>query len=119
MLLVRGRAGGSALTGTIYEPGEDVPSFRGSPETDAPYVWICDEFYEVSSGGSTQVINDQELQIAFDTPLPKGFDDRQLAIEAAKDHIRTQFVRIGVPADEVELSLLTVTDEGDEVPLEP
>ncbi len=116
MLLVRGHAGGSALTGTIYEPGEDVPSFRGSPETDAPYVWICDEFYEVSTGGSTQVINDREVQIAFDTPLPRGFDDKGLAIAAAKDHIKTQFARIGVSADSVELAVLTVTEEGEEVP---
>ncbi len=117
MLLVRGHAGGSALTGTIYEPGEDVPSFRGSPETDAPYVWICDEFYEVSTGGSTQVINDREVQIAFDTPLPRGFDSRELAIKAAKEHIKTQFVRIGVPGKSVELTVLEVTDEGDEIPI--
>ncbi len=117
MLLVRGHAGGSALTGTIYEPDEEVPSYRGSPETDAPYVWICDEFYEVSTGGSTQRINDREVQIAFETPLPRGFDSKEVAIEAAKEHIKTQFVRIGLPKDSVKLTVLAVTEEGEELPL--
>ncbi|MGM0447744.1 MAG: DUF7113 family protein, partial [Methanobacteriota archaeon] len=31
---------------------------------------------------------------------PRGFDTREQAVEAARDHVRTQFARIGVdPAD--------------------
>jgi hypothetical protein len=105
MLLVRGAVGGTALTGTIYEEGEDPPAFSGSPDDGSPYVWICDEFYEVDSGGSTQVIGDEEIQVAFESPMPRGFNDREQAIEAARDHVRTQFARIGVAADEVEISV--------------
>lgn len=47
MHIVRGRAGGTELTGTLYERGEQAPSFSGAPNQDAAYVWICDEFYEV------------------------------------------------------------------------
>jgi len=105
MLLVQGRAGGTELTGTIYERGEASPAFSGAPDEDAPYVWICDEFYEVESGGTAQVIDGREIQIAFETPLPRGFDTREQALAAAKEHIRTQFVRIGVPAADVEISV--------------
>ncbi len=110
MLLVRGWAGNSALTGTIYEEGEQPPSYSGSPDTDAPYVWICDEFYEVDSGGSTQVIDGRELQIAFESPMPRGFDSREQAIEAAKDHLRTQFARLGMDADDVDIELFEPED---------
>jgi len=105
MLLVRGAVGGTALTGTIYEEGEDPPSFSGSPDDGSPYVWICDAFYEVDTGGSTQEIGGEEIQIAFESPMPQGFNDRDQALDAAKDHVRTQFVRIGVAADEVEISV--------------
>ncbi|PSQ93868.1 MAG: hypothetical protein BRD57_01310, partial [Proteobacteria bacterium SW_6_67_9] len=50
-LFVRGRGGGTELTGTVYEEGERAPSFSGAPDEDAAYVWVCDEFYEVESGG--------------------------------------------------------------------
>ena len=106
MLLVRGSAGGTALTGTIYEEGEDPPRYKGSPDTDAPYVWICDEFYEVDSGGSTQRIGDRVVQIAFETPMPRGFESRDRAIDAAKEHIRTQFSRVGVDTAAVEIEVL-------------
>ena len=96
MILVRGSAGGTALTGTIYEEGEESPIFRGSPDDDAPYVWVCDEFYEVDSGGSTQRLGDREIQVAFESPVPRGFDSRERAIAAAEEHVRTQFTRIGV-----------------------
>ena len=103
MILVRGAAGGTELTGTIYERGEDAPRFRGTPDDGAPYVWICDEFYEVDSGGSTQRIDGREVRIAFESPLPRGFETREQAIEAAREHIRTQFARIGVEDVEVEV----------------
>lgn len=106
MILVRGWAGDSALTGTIYEDGESAPSYSGSPETDAPYVWICDEFYEVESGGSTQVIDDRELQIAFESPMPRGFESRESALQAAKEHLRTQFVRLDVDREDIEIEVL-------------
>ena len=51
MLLIRGHGGGTALTGTLYERGETPPEFKGAPDEGAPYVWVCDEFYEVDSGG--------------------------------------------------------------------
>jgi len=103
MLLVRGRAGGTDLTGTIYEPGEEPPRFSGSPDDDAPYVWVCDEFYEVESGGSTQILDGREVQIAFESPIPRGFETRERVIEAAKEHVRTQFARIGIDGVEIEL----------------
>ncbi|MXR51088.1 hypothetical protein GRX03_05635 [Halovenus sp. WSH3] len=106
MLLVRGWAGDSALTGTIFEEGESAPEYSGSPDTDAPYVWICDEFYEVESGGSTQTIDGRELQVAFESPMPRGFEDREEALSAAKEHLRTQFVRLGVDREDVEIEVL-------------
>lgn len=105
MLLVRGRAGGTELTGTLYERGEQAPSFRGAPDEAAAYVWVCDEFYEVDSGGTTQIINDREVNVAFESPMPRGFDTREQALEAAKEHVRTQFARIGVSESEVSLEV--------------
>mgnify|MGYP000108348596 CR=1 FL=1 len=111
MLLVRGWAGESALTGTIYEEGESAPSYQGSPDTDAAYVWICDEFYEVESGGSTQVIDGEEIRIAFESPMPRGFDTEAEALEAAEDHLRTQFARLGVDRSEVEIEVLDENED--------
>ncbi|WP_255193298.1 DUF7113 family protein [Natronobeatus ordinarius] len=105
MLLVRGRAGGTELTGTIYERGEESPRFRGAPDEDAAYVWVCDEFYEVDSGGSSMELADREINIAFESPMPRGFDTRDQALEAAEDHVRTQFARIGVEPDDVEVAV--------------
>jgi len=110
MLLVRGRAGGTALTGTIYEEGEEPPEYKGSPDTDASYVWVCDEFYEVDSGGSTQQIEDREIQIAFETPMPRGFESRERAIAAAKDHVRTQFARLEVDDADVDIEVIDDPD---------
>ena len=105
MLLVRGRAGGTELTGTIYERGEDAPQFRGAPDEDAAYVWVCDEFYEVDSGGSSLELGDREINIAFESPMPRGFDTRDQALETAKDHVRTQFARIGIEPEDVDVSV--------------
>ncbi|ELY50877.1 DUF7113 family protein [Natronococcus jeotgali] len=105
MFIVRGRAGGTELTGTVYERGERSPSFRGAPDEDAAYVWICDEFYEVDSGGSVQVIDGREVHLAFESPMPRGFDTREQALEAAREHVRTQFARIGVDREAVELEV--------------
>ncbi|MFC4357198.1 hypothetical protein ACFO0N_04450 [Halobium salinum] len=105
MILVRGSGGGTALTGTIYERGETAPSFRGAPDEDAPYVWVCDEFYEVESGGSATVIDGKEIRIAFESPMPRGFETREQALDAAKEHIRTQFARVGVAEDTVEMEV--------------
>ncbi|ERH03592.1 MAG: hypothetical protein A07HR60_00097 [uncultured archaeon A07HR60] len=103
MILVRGLGGGTGLTGTIYERGEEPPSFKGAPDEAAPYVWICDAFYEVDSGGSTQQVNGQEIQIAFESPMPRGFDTKDTALEAAKEHVHTQFARIGVEDVSIEV----------------
>ena len=105
MLLVRGAAGGTELTGTVYERGERAPQFQGAPDEDAPYVWVCDEFYEVESGGSIQEVDGREVHVAFDSPMPRGFDTRDQAVEAAREHVRTQFARIGVDPAEVDVSV--------------
>ncbi|ELZ39895.1 DUF7113 family protein [Halorubrum tebenquichense] len=106
MILVRGSGGGTDLTGTVFERGEEPPAYKGAPNEDAPYVWVCDSFYEVESGGSPLVVDGEEIRVAFEEPMPRGFDTRDQAVEAARDHVRTQFARIGVdPADvEVEVS---------------
>jgi hypothetical protein len=106
MLLVRGHGGGTTLTGTIFERGEDAPSFKGAPDEDAPYVWVCDEFYEVESGGSETQIDGQTVNVAFESPMPRGFDTREQAIAAAKAHVRTQFARVGVPEEAVRIEVV-------------
>jgi hypothetical protein len=105
MLLIRGQAGGTTLTGTLYERGEPAPSFKGAPDADAPYVWVCDDFYEVESGGQVQEIDGRETHVAFESPMPRGFEHRQQAIKAAKEHLRTQFARVGVPQAKVEVTV--------------
>jgi hypothetical protein len=110
MLRIRGSAGGTALTGTLYEPDEEPPDFRGAPDDTAPYVWICDAFYEVESGGQTQTIRGEEIQIAFESPMPQGFADRERAIESAQDHIRTQFARLGIAEADVDIEILDTAD---------
>jgi hypothetical protein len=105
MLIVRGTAEGTGLTGTLYEPGEKAPSFRGAPDEGSPYVWICDAFYEVASGGKPQQIGDREIQVAFESPTPRGFESRDAALAAAKEHVRTQFARIGVDSNAVEVTV--------------
>jgi hypothetical protein len=103
MLQVHGRGGGTALTGTIFERGEEPPSYKGAPDEDAAYVWVCDAFYQVESGGTALEIDGEEIRVAFESPMPRGFDTKDQAIAAAKDHIRTQFARIGV--DDVDLEV--------------
>jgi len=113
MILVRGRAGGTALTGTLYERGEGerAPSFRGAPEVEADYVWVCDEFYEVASGGQIQRVDGREVNVAFESPAPRGYDDREAALDAAEEHVRTQFQRIGVDRDGVRIEVVENPDE--------
>jgi len=106
MLLVSGSAAGTDLTGTIYERGECAPAFEGAPDGGAPYVWVCDAFYEVESGGQLQTIGDREIRVAFESPMPRGFETREQAIEAARAHLRTQFARVGVPESEVEIETI-------------
>lgn len=103
MILVRGYAGGTALTGTVYEPADDPPRFSGTPNPDAPYVWVCDSFYAVESGGIPQELDGQTVQVAFEPPFPQPFQTREQALTAAEDHLRTQFVRVGLSADAVEI----------------
>jgi hypothetical protein len=111
MLLVRGHAGGTTLTGTLYERGEQPPSFKGAPDDDAPYVWVCDSFYEVASGGQVQVIEGEKRNVAFETPTTRGFETREAALEAAEDHVRTQFARLGVDSDDVDVELVDPDEE--------
>ncbi len=111
MILVRGRAGGTALTGTLYEPGERAPSFRGAPDVDTDYVWVCDEFYEVASGGQVQRVDGRDVNVAFESPAPRGYDDREAALDAARDHVRTQFQRIGVDRETVSVEVIEDPDD--------
>lgn len=106
MLLIRGRAGGTALTGTLYERGEDAPTFSGAPDESAPYVWICDAFYEVESGGQLQRIDDKTVNVAFESPMAHGFETREAAVAGAKEHLRTQFARVGVPESAVDVDVV-------------
>ncbi|MFC7153912.1 hypothetical protein ACFQPA_00385 [Halomarina halobia] len=106
MLLIRGHGGGTDLTGTLFERGEKAPEFKGAPDEDAPYVWICDEFYAVETGGSVQMVDGEEVRVAFESPMPRGFETKDQAVAAAKDHIRTQFARIGVPERDVEIEVI-------------
>lgn len=106
MLLVRGHGGGTALTGTVFERGEEPPTYKGAPDEDAPYVWVCDAFYEVESGGSPIEIDGEEIRVAFESPMPRGFETRQQALDAADDHIKTQFARIGVDRSTVEIEVV-------------
>jgi len=110
MLLIRGSAGGTTLTGTLYEPGERPPRFRGAPDEDAPYVWVCDEFYEVESGGALQLVDGKEKHVAFESPMPRGFESREQALAAAREHLRTQFARIGVEPGAVEVEIVEGED---------
>lgn len=112
MYLVRGSAGGTTLTGTVYERGEDPPTFRGAPDEDAAYVWVCDEFYAVESGGLQQTIGDRDVRVVFESPMPRGFDTREQALSAARQHVRTQFARIGVPEAEVSVDVTRPTEVG-------
>jgi hypothetical protein len=105
MLLVRGSGGGTTLTGTLYERGETPPDFAGAPDEGAPYVWVCDSFYEVESGGSVQRIGGEEKHIAFESPMPRGFDTKDEAVDAATEYVRTQFARVGVDRDAVDIEV--------------
>ncbi len=105
MLLIRGSAAGTTLTGTLFERGERAPTFRGAPDEDAPYVWVCDEFYEVESGGSEMEIGERTVNVAFESPMPRGFDTREQAVDAAEEHVRTQFARIGLSPTDVEIEV--------------
>ncbi|AQL43450.1 hypothetical protein BV210_12450 [Halorientalis sp. IM1011] len=105
MLLVRGSAGETDLTGTLYERGESPPSFKGAPDEDAPYVWVCDSFYEVESGGQETTIAGRTVNVAFESPMPHGFETRERAIEAAEEHVRTQFARVGVDPEDVDIEV--------------
>ncbi|ACV11552.1 conserved hypothetical protein [Halorhabdus utahensis DSM 12940] len=111
MRLIRGRAGGTALTGTLYEPGEESPSYEGAPDADAPFVWVCDAFYAVESGGTVQHVDGKDINVAFESPAPRGFADRDRAIAAAEEHVRTQFGRLGLAESAVEIEHETVVSE--------
>ncbi|MFB6137191.1 MAG: hypothetical protein ABEJ42_02470 [Halobacteriaceae archaeon] len=109
MLEVRGHVGGTSLTGTLYERGESPPRFRGAPDDDAPYAWLCDAFYEVDSGGTVQQVDGRRVHVAFENPAPRGFETREAALAAAREHVRTQFARLGVDRDDVDVEVASVS----------
>jgi hypothetical protein len=111
MLLICGLAGGTGTTGTLYEPDETPPSYNGAPTVGAPYVWVCDAFYRVESGGQSLTTDRGTIRVAFERPTVRGFEQRDRAIAAAKEHIRDQFSRIGVQADP-EFYVNTPADAG-------
>jgi hypothetical protein len=37
--------------------------------------------------------------------MPRGFETKEQAIEAAKEHVVTQFVRIGVDSESVDVEV--------------
>jgi hypothetical protein len=45
--------------------------------------------------------------------MPRGFETLEDALAAARDHVRTQFARVGVPGDAVRIEeeRVEVTDE--------
>jgi len=45
------------------------------------------------------------VNLAFESPMPRGFDTRERAVEGAKEHVRTQFARIGIDPDDVTLEV--------------
>ncbi|ERH09602.1 MAG: hypothetical protein J07HX64_01361 [halophilic archaeon J07HX64] len=96
MLLICGLAAGTGTTGTLYEPGETAPSYSGAPTAAAPYVWVCDTFYQVNSGGQQLETDQGTIQVAFDRPTVRGFERRAEAVATAKSHIRRQLNRIGI-----------------------
>lgn len=112
MLLVSGTGGGTTLTGTVFERGERPPSYDGAPEPTAPYVWICDSFYRVESGGSPIEIDGEEIRIAFEPPTQQGFPTREAAIDAGIEHVRTQFARIGVEEVAIDVRKESSIDSG-------
>ena len=99
MLLICGLAGGTGTTGTLYEPDESPPSYSGAPRVDAPYVWVCDAFYQVASGGQSLELDRGTIRVAFEQPTVRGFERRERAVAAAKAHIDDQLSRIGVRAE--------------------
>ena len=105
MIYVRGDGGGAGLTGTVFERGEEPPAYEGAPDGNAPYVWVCDSFYEVESGGSSLRVDGEEIRVAFEEPMPRGFDTRDQAVTAAREHVRTQFARIGVDPASVSVEV--------------
>jgi hypothetical protein len=99
MLLICGLAGGTGTTGTLYEPDDTPPSYTGAPTLKAPYVWVCDAFYQVESGGQELTTDQGAIRVAFQRPTVRGFEQRERAITAAKTHIRDQLSRIGIQVE--------------------
>ncbi|MDY7082510.1 MAG: hypothetical protein SXQ77_08930, partial [Halobacteria archaeon] len=61
--------------------------------------------YEVESGGTVQEIGGKEVRVAFESPSPRGYDELEGAVEGAKEHIRTQFARVGVDEKDVVINI--------------
>ena len=43
--------------------------------------------------------------------MPRGFETREAAVEAAEAHVRTQFARLGVPEAAVDVEVVERADD--------
>lgn len=107
MILIKGSYKDIGLTGTVFEPDDEVPYYKGAPVVNSQYTWICDSFYEVSEGGTKQQIEGEEHSVAFERPTPKGFTSKEEAIKGGKNHIKTQFKRIDSSDADVSFEIIT------------
>ena len=48
--------------------------------------------------------------MAFEAPITRGFDTREAALDAAKEHVRTQFARLGLAGEDVEIEIVENPD---------
>lgn len=62
-------------------------------------------FPEVQPGGQLQHIAGQDVHLAVEHPMSGGFEERKQAAEAAKEHVRTQFARIGIDSGDIEIEV--------------
>ena len=44
--------------------------------------------------------------------MPRGFETREQAIDAGREHVRTQFARLGIPEADVTVETVEVAEAG-------
>lgn len=109
MYQITGWVRGTGLTGTIFEPGEEAPKYKGAPDSsDSFYTFVCDSMYQVQTGGRIQYIGEEEINVVFEAPTIRLFDSMEEATEHAKSHITRQFSRLG---QETESATFEIEEE--------